>query len=201
MVENVARPRWANVYDMADDEGDQWWADGGGAGGYAHNQNWYTPQQYQEQVWEQPGEWGPCQPWGYGGQCSSETDMDTADVQVPLCMAHDGQSAVGPARAWQRRKLNNGDAGGVEGRHVGAADEDAGHHEEAARVQAAINDAGAAAPTVPAPPTPNLAAIALEKRKQEVWDLAQDQDIEVAMETIAKMDAETLEEWATKNLL
>ncbi len=74
-------------------------------------------------------------------------------------------------------------------------------HANAARLQAATNDAAAIAQGEPAPPTPNLADQALERRKQEVWDLAQDQGVQVTVEAIASMASEDLEEWATKHLL
>ncbi len=89
----------------------------------------------------------------------------------------------------------------MQGRHVGSSDVDARNHEEAARLQAAVADASAGTTATPAPPTPNLAQLALEKRKQEVWDLAQDQGVEVASDVIAQMDEATLEEWATTNLI
>ncbi len=127
--------------------------------------------------------------------------MDTDDVQVPTWMAPEPQADAAPARAWQRRKLNNEDAGGMQGRHVGGDDAGVVDHANAARLQAATNDAAAASLGEPAPPTPNLAAQALERRKQEVWDLAQDQGAQVTVEAIANMAAEDLEEWSTKNLL
>ncbi len=74
-------------------------------------------------------------------------------------------------------------------------------HANAARLQAATSDAAAATQGEPAPPTPNLADQALERRKQEVWDLAQDQGVQVTVEAIASMASEELEEWSTKHLL
>ncbi len=155
---------------------------------------------YQGQRWGQQGEWENNRSRDDGRVDTNETGMDTGEIQVPTWMAQEDQAKVTPSRAWQRRKLGNEDPSGMQGRHVGENDADAGNHEGAARLQAAISDATMAAVEVPAPPTPNLAAIALENRKQAVWDSAQDQGVEVAMETIAKMDAESLEEWAAAYL-
>ncbi len=99
---------------------------------------------------------------------------------------------------WRRPQRHAG------GRHI--EDEEDGEggtadHENAAKLQAAVNDATAAAAATPAPPTPNLAEQELEKRRQEIWDLAQDQGAEITCEAIARMASEELEEWASAYLL
>ncbi len=110
------------------------------------------------------------------------------------------QGTDGSPRAWQRRELNNGDPSGTQGRHGGDDVADAGSHEAAARMQAAAAGTAGASGTTPAPPTPNRAAMALAKRKQEMWDIAQDQIIQITVEAIANMASEEREEWATAHL-
>ncbi len=205
LVERVARPRWADVYDMAEDDGDQWGECGGDDtyGGYGgHRQAWYTPHTYQDQSWGGDGDgWQEASAWGHGDCRHADDAMDTGDVQVPTWWSPAPHTDTAPARAWQRRKLNDEDAGGMQGRHIGGDDAGVTDHANAARLQAATNDAASTAQAEPAPPTPNLADQALERRKQEVWDLAQDQNVQVTVGAIASMASEELEEWATKYLL
>ncbi len=202
LVQQVARPRWTDVYDMADDDGDQWEGGGGedGCGGY--HSAWYQPCARQSSSWNGGGD-GWCEEpyWHSGGRYNDEDGMDTDEVQVPTWMESETPADAAPSRAWRRRRLDDEDTGGMQGRHVGSDDAGTIDHANAARLQAATSAAAVAPLGEPAPPTPNLAAQALERRKQEVWDLAQDQGVEVTMDAIANMAAEDLEEWSTKHLL
>ncbi len=202
LVEQVARPRWADVYDLAEDDVDHGEGGGGGGGHGGYHRAWYQPYDQQGVSWYgASGGWEEETNWYDEDQGIGEDAMDTSDVWAPSWMEPAPHTDAAPARAWQRRKLNNEDAGGMQGRHVGTDDAGTIDHANAARLQAATNDAATAQLVEPAPPTPNLAQQALERRKQEVWDLAQDQGIQVTMEAIANMAAEDLEEWSTKNLL
>ncbi len=205
LVERVARPRWADVYDMAEDDGDQWGDYGGDGGqdGYGGRQQaWYTPHANYGHSWGGDDEgWQAAASWGCSDDQHTDDAMDTGDVLAPTWWTPAPNTDAAPARAWRRRKLDEDDAGGMQGRHVGDIDAGVADHANAARLQAAVNDAAAGAQEGPAPPTPNLADQALERRKQEIWDLAQDQGAQVTVETIASMASDELEEWATKHLL
>ncbi len=130
--------------------------------------------------------------------------MDTADVQVPAWMAQSARDSSQIARADKRGKVDGDDPNGLQGRHVGSADGGTEDHANAARLQAAMHDAATAATSAaaPAPPTPTAAEhAALERRRHEMWDMAQDQGVEVTQQALAGMASEDLEEWATANLL
>ncbi len=205
LVERVARPRWADVHDMAEDDDEQW-GECGGDGAYdgygVYRQPWYSPHANHNPSWGGDDDgWQGASTWGHWSSRHADDAMDTDDVQVPTWWSPAPLDDTAPARAWRRRKLNDEDAGGMQGRHVGGEDVAVTDHANAARLQAATSDAAAAAQVEPAPPTPNLADQALERRKQEVWDLAQDQNVQVTVGAIASMASEELEEWATKHLL
>ncbi len=149
--------------------------------------------------------------------------METSDVQVPTWMSQhptaatdvNATAATPTGRVCKRWKVEGADPNGFQGRQ--ADDGEGGNldHENAARLQAAVNDAsnaaaaaasatagvaGAVADGTPQPPTPNVQDLALERRKQQIWDQAQDEGVLVSMEAIAGMVAEELEEWAAAHL-
>ncbi len=175
-----ARGRWADeeptYYDLDGDHWEEgWWGNRGDA-------RWYSD------AWEDEYADGDCR--GYYEQ--GPADMDTRDVGVPPWIA--SAAAVGgdgacSARVPKRWRKDAEDANGVQGRHA-SVDEVPQDHEQAARLQAAVNDAARAAAVVPAPPTPNIEEMALERKRQEVWDLAQDQGAEITCEAIAQMSTE-----------
>ncbi len=151
--------------------------------------------------------------------------MDTADVQVPPWMAAaagdatattEANAATSRGRAWKRGKVDGHDPNGLQCRHIDDDGTDMGDHEHVARLQAALNDASvmaaaasgsnaadavaAAGSAAPQPPTPNLQDLALERRKQEVWDQAQNESVPISMAAFAGVVAEELEEWAAAHL-
>ncbi len=168
--------------------------------------------------------WRRARDWHLGGGgCGSDGAMDTSEVQVPSWMAQrpgattgtDATAAAPGGRACKRWKVDGADPNGFQGRQTDAAEGGTLDHENAARLQAVVNDASNAAAAAasatpgaagtqllgaPQPPTPNLQDLALERRKQQVWDQAQDEGVPVAMEAIAGMVAEELEEWAAAHL-
>ncbi len=128
--------------------------------------------------------------------------MDTTETRAPTWIEPAGQGDGAFARASKRRALEDDDPNGLQGRHIGTTDGGTEDHENAGKLQAATNDAAMESPTLPAPPTPSAEEhAALERRRQEAWDLAQDQDVQVSHETIARMGSEELEEWITTNLM
>ncbi len=205
-VASASRHRWADTYDIGDDAS---WEDGnegdGNHGGERQNPAWDAPlyghvEQQGNEWWRDA--WGQWHRWNACSSTYRYESMDTGDVQVPPWMDPAAQRDPSAARANKRGKPNDEDPNGMQGRHVDAGDDDSGDHENAARLQAAFSDAAmAAAAATPAPTTPNGVDLALERRKQEVWDLAQDQGAEITCEAIANMASEELEEWATAYLL
>ncbi len=189
----IARPRrrWADAEPHFEDpEGDQW---EDGWWGNDADMPWYTD------AWD-----GRYADGGCGAAHVYEgDDMDTAEVAAPEWMegaASEGGDSTAAARAHKRWRKEAEDAGGVQGRQANSW-EVPQDHEQAARLQAAVSDAARASGAVPAPPTPNLAEQALERKRQEVWDLAQDQGAEITCEAIARMSMAELEEWQTAYLL
>ncbi len=195
-IAGPARERWADAAPPFDnsEEDDRWedgWWGNGGCG------QWYT------------------NPWCDGDGCGwtdgdhdadfGGAEMDTDDVAVPEWMAgaaataagDDGEAALRANKRWRKAAE---DPGGVQGRQAdyGAVPHD---HEQAARLQAALCDAARSQVATPAPPTPNLAEQALECKRKEVWDLAQDQGAEVTYEAISSMSLAELDEWQTAYLL
>ncbi len=76
-------------------------------------------------------------------------------------------------------------------------------HTDAAHAAAAAAAAEAVALVAPPTPTPGGVtpeALALERRKQEIWDAARGEEVSVSCEQIAAMDASELEEWALANI-
>ncbi len=160
---------------------------------------------------------------GGGGGLCDDGAMDTSDAQVPTWMsqrplaATDASAAAAAplGRACKRWKVDGADPNGFQGRQADNGEDGSRDHENAARLQAAVSDASSAAAAaaaaaagaagagmddVPQPPTPNMQDMALEQRKQQIWDQAQDEGVSVSMETIAGMVAEELEEWAAAHL-
>ncbi len=160
---------------------------------------------------------------GGGGYPGETEDMDTSDAQAPTWMSQhppattttDAATMPPAGRACKRWKVDGADPNGFQGRQANEGEAGSHEHESAARLQAAVSDAtsaacAAAAATAGAarlaaegtnmPPTPNGVDVALERRKQQIWDQAQDEGVEVSMETIANMVAEELEEWAAAHL-
>ncbi len=197
LVVEVARPRWADFYDLAEDDEEQW----------QHNQG----QWYDEDGWYEGGDQSDW--WTYGAQprrstrhCSgAHAPMDTADVQVPSWMcdgdaAEEARSWQWDGRAWKRGRRYSDDPNGVQGRNAVGAEVPM-DHEAAAHLQAMVHDGTVAAAAAAAQSTAVEDDAALDRRKREVWDQAQCDSVAVSYETIASMDAATLEEWASTNLL
>ncbi len=209
-VARASRCSWADVYDIADDdnweEDDMQWR--GQYGGW-RNAAWDSTHQDQCDDRDHQGEGWYCDGWGQWRAATylpadQDESMDTADVQVPAWMAQSARDSSQIARADKRGKVDGDDPNGLQGRHVGSANGGTEDHANAARLQAAVHDAATAATSAaaPAPPTPTAAEhTALERRRHEVWDMAQDQGVEVTQQALAGMASEDLEEWATANLL
>ncbi len=209
-VAKASRSSWADIYDIADDdaweEDDEPWRNqhGGWASapweGTCHDH--YDEGTQRDHGWYYDG-WGQWRRDHTHPHTDHDGDMDTGEVQVPSWMEQSARDPHQIARADKRIKVDDDDHNGMQGRHVGGADGDAEHHASAARLQAAIQDAAATASlAAPAPQTPTAAEhAALERRRHEVWDMAQDQGAEITQQAIAGMASEELEEWATANLL
>ncbi len=190
-VARTSRTRWA------DDEADYYDLDGGD-----HDDGWWN--HGDDTQWHSGGWPGARGDGDYYDQAAhGSADMDTGDITVPTWIGADGQGDGDDCwhdRANKRWRKHGEDPNGVQGRHANPAEVPA-DHENAARLQAAVGGAAMAEVAVPAPPTPNVAMEALERKRQEVWDLAQDQGAEISCETIAQMSMEQLERWQTEYLL
>ncbi len=207
LVKKVARPRWADVYDIAGDDGDErsWhadepWAECGGGDG----SGW----QAQGGGWDGWGHHRSCYPHAQAYGPHDDGDMDTGDIQIPLWM-HGGQSGHDDgghqwgAPAWKKGRSARESPYGMHGEHARRDDTSTGGASTtAASALPAPADAGNGT-NEEAKGAAAAAAAAherLERRKQEVWDLAQEEGTVVSCEQIASMDAATLEEWASANL-
>ncbi len=185
------RPRWADHeprYGDADEERweEAWWGNGDGG-------TWYAD------AWDDRHASAGCG----SAHADEEVFMDTAEVAAPAWIhgaASGGHGGEAMSRAPKRWRREADDDGGVQGRQANSW-EVPQDHEQAARLQAAVNEAERASAAAPAPPTPNMAELALERKRQEVWDLAQDQGAEISSETIANMSMAELEEWQAATLL
>ncbi len=190
-VARTSRARWA------DDEADYFDMDGGD-----HDDGWWG--HGDDAHWNSGGWTGPHGDGGHRDQAArGAADMDTGDIAVPSWYPAGGRGeddSAGHDRANKRWRKQDEDPNGVQGRHANPA-EVPSDHENAARLQAAVASAATAGAAVPAPPTPNLALEALERRRQEIWDLAQDQGAEISSDTIAQMSMEQLDRWQTEYLL
>ncbi len=197
-VDQAYRARGVEKYDIGNTDGDMDWERGTGDGWDHYGGYW---EYGDEDGWYRDG-WGDWRRWATYPPAEYSTNMDTADVQVPHWMdpAADAQQTQAAARAWKRGRWYGEDPNGSQGRNQGGGDGGDRDHENTARLQAAIGDATIDA-VEPAPPTPNVADAELNRRRQEVWDLAQDQGVEVTAAAVAQMVSEELEEWATANLL
>ncbi len=222
----------ADEFDIADDDDDTcYWHDQGGGGGMGDPSSWHAhagdgyQQPEVQEGWYHDG-WGWRKAIGRHGGGNGPGDdgaMDTTDVQAPAWMSQrppaaadaDAAAAAPLGRACKRWKVEGADPNGFQGRQPHDGDEGSQEHENAARLQAAVNDAAHATAatavatadaarsgmeSTPQPPTPNVLDVALERRKQQIWDQAQDEGVSVSMETIAGMVAEELEEWAAAHL-
>ncbi len=209
-VARASRERWADVYDIG--EQDDWeWGDGHNHQEEADQGGWWAHQWGgQDQHWggDHGGGWG-YDGWGHqrprrwmpGRDSAGGDAMDTSEAQAPTWI-ESGQAGTAYARANKRRACEGDDPNGLQGRHVGEVDECMEEHEGAARLQAAASGTAADSVARPAPPTPTAEEhAALEVRRREAWDLAQDQGIQVSHDTIAGMGSEQLEEWITANLM
>ncbi len=204
LVQRAARPRWADVYDIAGGDGDEhtWHAD----------EAWHEDDDYDDGEWQSHGGgwdgWGPQQagdPHGQAyGPCGNG-DMDTDDIRIPHWMRSsqhdrdDGGHQWG-APAWKKGR-NARDY--PHSAHGGCAREDDTIMQVAPPADASALPAPADASNGSSGGAAGAAAAAaatLERRKQEVWDLAQEEEVAVSCEQIASMDAATLEEWASANL-
>ncbi len=192
-MQSAARSRWADCDpSQEDDDGDQWeegwW--GGCDGG-----RWYS------------------NPWAMEQEAYYDADdpnvdaaMDTGDVAVPQWLATSGHGdADDPthARAGKRWCRGGGGAEEVHGWQHGGDGMHQGHRGAAASaaLQAGVAGAAGSGAEVPAPPTPNMAEMALERKRQEVWDYAQDRGAQISSDEIARMSMEELEEWQAACLL
>ncbi len=205
MVTRAARPRWADEYDMADSDDEHAWRheEDGEQQQYAGD-GW---QDHADGYWDGWGSWRQRLPHSTYPGGAGDNAMDTSDAQAPHWISGQGNAATGPSwdRAWKRGRRATQDVHGMQGRHVAPEGADVADHEDTARLQAAHQDAAASAAAAtapsPAPPTPVAADNpALERRKQAVWDMAQDQGVAIASEDIARMSSGELEDWAIANL-
>ncbi len=205
MVTRAARPRWADEYDMADSDDEQAWEhDQGDEHRHGAGGDWHD---HADGYWDGWGSWRQPQPRSTYPGGANDDAMDTSDAHAPYWIGGRDEAAAGSSwdRAWKRGRRASQDARGTQGRHVAPEEPAIEEHEEEARRQAAHQDAAAAAAATPAlapaPPTPVVADNpALERRKQAVWDLAQDQGVAIASEDIARMSSGELEDWALANL-
>ncbi len=209
-VARASTERMAHAFDIGDYDDDYDGYDPHGSGEEWQNAEWES-QSYGWDGWDAApgdrwasGRWNGTQMrrWGHQSYPCGEDAMDTTDAQAPRWFEGEG-SIDGPyARASKRRAVEGEDPNGSQGRHVGANDVEAEDHANAATLQAAVCDAAATAVTGPAPATPTAAEhAALEDRRREVWDMAQDQEIAVSQQAIACMGALELEAWVSANLL
>ncbi len=206
------RGRWADEYDIGDEDGAYGGGDPEPNAAYGHGANFWQ-QDWYDQQWEQRGHWHE---WPAYYDCANgEQTMDTADVQVPPWMQPEASRSTWDYRAWKRGRREDQDAQGTQGRQLG--DESiSDDHERAARLQAQCQDAAALAAGAaqqqqqqqhqqlqlagPAAPTPEIVDQELEDRKQAVWDQAQSEGVEISCQAIASMAREELEEWAAAHL-
>ncbi len=206
-VERASRERWADVYDIGDQEDGSWECGDDYQEEYhdGHAQHrWGSSRwdEHQDGGYGYDG-WGSTRPrWWAAASGGAEGDgMDTSESRAPAWLGTN-QADAAYARANKRRACEGDDPNGMQGRHAGAMDGDTEIHEDAARSQAAASHAAMEVDTRPAPPTPTAEEhAALEGRRREAWDLAQDQGVQVSYETIAAMASEELEEWTTANLM
>ncbi len=229
MAAAAASSHRAARFDIADTEGDEWDGgyDHGGYQGYAYHggDGWWSSSHgsagwgyhHGDDGWGQAGDGAPR--WRSDGPfagCEDHSTMDTADVQVPGWMQADGAGAgAWDVRAWKRGRYAGAHPHGMQGRHgvsEGAADD----HERMAQHQAQQADAAAAAAAAaststssalsaqgPAAPTPlaaDHARATLDKRKEEIWHAAQDEEVEVTLDQILAMGADELETWAAAHI-
>ncbi len=166
---------------------DEWWGDHGEFGS-----QWYSDA------------WGGGLAEGCEGSDARQgDDMDTAEVAAPPWMgASQRQDRVedGYSRTPKLRRRSGEEDDGVQGRHVGEEGVPC-DHAQAARLQAAVSDAARGAATAPAPPTPNLAEMALEAKRREIWDLAQEQGAQISYAEVTAMSLAQLDEWKATCLL
>ncbi len=166
---------------------DDWWGDHGDFGS-----QWYS------------GAWGGGLAEQHDGDGAGRgTDMDTADVAAPPWMdapQRQDRDEAGYSRTPKHRRRSDAEDDGVQGRHVGE-DGVPCDHAQAARLQAAVSDAMRGAAAAPAPPTPNLAEMALEAKRREIWDLAQEHGAQISYEEVMAMSMAQLDEWKTTCLL
>ncbi len=215
----------ADEFDIADDEDeDGYWHGQGGDSGMDDSGECFQQPEAQE-GWFHDG-WGwRKSSWRHGGGSPLRDDsaMDTTDVQAPAWMSQrapaaadaDAATTAPQGRACKRWKVEGADPNGFQGRQAVGGEEGSQEHEDAARLQATVSDATSAAAAaaavatgavgqgaegMPQPPTPSMLDLALERRKQQIWDQAQDEGVSVSMEAIAGMAAEELEEWAAAHL-
>ncbi len=184
--------RWADAdpqcFDLDGGRGeDDWWGDHGDFGA-----QWYS------------NAWGGGPAEGRdGGGARWDDDMDTAEVAVPSWLdapQREDRAEAGYSRTPKHRRRDGEDDDGVQGRHVGE-DGVPRDHAQAARLQAAVSDAARGALATPAPPTPNLAEMALEAKRREIWDLAQEQGAQISYEEVTTMSMGQLDDWKAACLL
>ncbi len=212
-------------YDIASGAGDDNWQGHQGGTGYGHGGGGGGRDYYDYDAWDDryaDGCWGGA--WGQGGPAgpswADEGDegddampMDTADVAAPRWMRGDaGDGTTWGEQAWKRGRWNTDRHLGGQGAlfHVDGAATDVGRAAQpqtspngaAAAVTNAVGeaDANSSAAAAPTPQLQDPAQQALERRKQEVWDAAQDEGVEVTCDEIARMDALQLEQWAATHI-
>ncbi len=189
-MERTARRRWADDEPSQDDADGDRWEEGwwGGCGG----DHWHC------------SPWAPEQDAYYDADgFDDDAAMDTADITIPQWLATPGQWGSDDhahARANKRWRRNDDGTDGACDWHRGGSGTHRGH-DGAAPPQVDGTGAASSGAAAPAPPTPNVADMALERRRQEAWDYAQDQGAQVAYEDIARMSLEELDEWQASCLL
>ncbi len=221
LATNASRTQRPARYDIASGAGDDNWQwrqgdDGSGYGDGGGDYRLYDhdawDDRYADYCWGSAAGWGGPARLDWADESDEAVPMDTADVGAPRWTRDDGnEGAAWGAQAWKRGRWatdrHHGDQGtlfrgdGAAHRVGQAAQPQAGVSNAAAAPPPAASDADAA--TTAAAPTPQLqdpAQQALERRKQEVWDAAQDEGVEVASDDIARMDAQQLEQWAAEHI-
>ncbi len=212
-------------YDIASGAGDDNWQGhqcgagydhGGGHGGCHHYGYDARDDRYADGSWG--GAWwhgGPAGPrWADEGDEGDDTiPMDTADVAAPRWMrGSGGDDTTWGEQAWKRGRWGTDRQPGGQGvlfRVDGTAAVDGRAAQPQANPCGATAgaadaageaDAGGSTAAAPTPQPQDPAQQALERRKQEVWDAAQDEGVEVACDEIARMDAMQLEQWAATHI-
>ncbi len=193
MVARTTRRRWADYYELDEWDGDD---------------DWWTNEPIHCDYWGHPRDhWHGWCDHGYGqgmqGGCDQTAGaMDTSDAKAPPWIynpADGGDGVAWGGRAWKKGRWHDTSGDDAQGRHHhgdgGGEGRSSGTHEQAHQ-----HDAATPTAVPPAPPTPTPEEVALNQRRQAVWDQAQNESVEVSCEDLLRMSAEELEAWAAAHL-